>query len=382
MGVDRPRACGKTRWRAFQTPAERGTVLEAPMRSRSHFQVAVVDDAAFDEHVCRGPHPERPERLLAAREGLTSVVQDSASVPIPTRHATRNELAWVHTPEYVEKLFRTLSGHGFVDADTYFSPGTLNAALRAAGGAIEFARYLMLGTERTGIALLRPPGHHAEANSAMGFCFLNNIALAASAALQAGARRVATVDWDVHHGNGTQHMFESDPRVLTISLHEWPLYPGTGKASELGVGAGRGSNINVPLPSAASDAEYADAFRRLVLPALDRFGADITLVSAGFDAHERDPLADMRITSEAFGAFASSLIAQADRAGHGRVGFVLEGGYDLRALSESVGSVARAMTGTFVDLPQDKPNSAHKRAVDDVLAEISACWQDLEPYAR
>ncbi|MBK8168893.1 MAG: histone deacetylase [Sandaracinaceae bacterium] len=350
------------------------------MRSRTLFPIAVADDTSFDAHAPRGPHPERPERLVAARAGLNRALGASDRTRIAARPALHAELLAAHSAEHIARLERDLHGHGYLDADTYVSPGTRAAAWGAAGASVDFAQYLMLERERFGFALLRPPGHHATREAAMGFCYLNNIAIAAYAALAAGAAKVAIVDWDVHHGNGTQAIFEDDPRVLFISLHEWPLYPGTGKASELGRGAGAGFNVNIPLPEHAGPAAYASAFRKLVLPMLDRFGADLTLVSAGFDAHERDPLASMALTSESYGAMAAALLAQAKRSGHSRVGFFLEGGYDLRALDESVGHVTAAMLGTEIPLTRDEPESHFTAAIDETALALAPYWQDLRPY--
>jgi acetoin utilization deacetylase AcuC-like enzyme len=233
----------------------------------------------------------------------------------------------------------------------------------------------MRGEARRGVALLRPPGHHAEPDAAMGFCLLNNIAIAAGAALAAGAQRVAIVDWDVHHGNGTQDAFYEDPRVLFISLHQYPFYPGTGAARDIGRGAGKGFTANLALPADQGPETYAYAFRRVVLPLLEHFAADLLLVSAGFDAHQRDPLAQMRLDSPCYQAFASSLCEHAERVGHGRVGLLLEGGYDLLALEESLGCVGRALLGDHLALPEGAPQAAGREAIEYTRSELSGIWK-------
>jgi acetoin utilization deacetylase AcuC-like enzyme len=337
--------------------------------------LALVDDERFDAHTARGPHPERPERLAAARDGLRSAVAPDRLRPLEARPATEAELLAVHRGAYLSDLGEALrGGWGHLDADTFFSPASREAAWHAAGGAAELAGALMAERGARGLALLRPPGHHAEADRAMGFCLLNNVALAARAARAAGAARVAIVDWDVHHGNGTQHVFEREPDVLFLSLHEWPLYPGTGRPTELGRGAGLGRTANLALPSGSGDESYAHAFRRVVLPLLAAHRPDLILVSAGYDAHARDPLASMALSAEGYGAMATALVDAAEALGHGRVGFVLEGGYDLSALEASVAATARAALGERTELPEDRPPSAAVEVVEQVRARLAEAW--------
>ncbi|MCC6873279.1 MAG: histone deacetylase [Sandaracinaceae bacterium] len=333
----------------------------------------VVDDDVFDEHVAQAPHPERPERLIAARQGLFAAVPEPLRRPLAARPARPDELAAVHAGTHLEALERALlRGWGHLDADTYHSPATRDAAWRAAGAAAELGRQLVQTDIRRAFALVRPPGHPAEVDRAMGFCLLTNVAIAARAALAAGAERVAIVDWDVHHGNGTQDVFDDDPRVLFVSLHQWPLYPGTGAAEEIGRGEARGRTCNLALPSHSDDEAYADAFARVVLPLVRAHAPDVILVSAGFDAHARDPLGEMHLSSAAYGAMASALAREAEALGHGRVGFLLEGGYDLEALAESVEATARAAIGERVDLPPPRPTAA----VDRTLAALRPHWRD------
>jgi acetoin utilization deacetylase AcuC-like enzyme len=326
--------------------------------------LAVVDDERFDGHRSRDFHPERPERLDAARSAVARVRERNDWLRVDTRPASDEEIAAVHTSGYAHALERKLDGFGHIDADTFYSPETREAAWLAAGGAAELARTLMQDRVRRGIALLRPPGHHAEADRAMGFCLLNNVAIAARAAQHAGAERVAIVDWDVHHGNGTQHAFENDRDVLFVSLHQWPLWPGTGAPDEVGRGDAIGTTANLALAPGSGDEVYAEAFRRVVLPLIRAHRPDIVLVSAGYDAHARDPLASMELSDHAYGAMASALVEEAEALGHGRVAFFLEGGYDLNALEASVAATVRGALGERVSLPEEKISARARASIE------------------
>jgi acetoin utilization deacetylase AcuC-like enzyme len=313
--------------------------------------IVLVDDPVFLEH--RAPsrtmgaasgmddHPERPERLAAARAAVERAVLPPGTswLRLPARDVSDDELIRVHTEAYVENLARIDGKQGYLDPDTYFAPASYAAARRAAGGSVAMVDALLGGRARYGLALVRPPGHHARPGSAMGFCMLNNVAIAAAHARATGAERVAVVDWDVHHGNGTQEMFYRDPSVLYVSLHQWPFYPGTGSAEEVGAGDGTGYTVNVPLSGGADDSVYSDAFERIVVPVLSEFDPDLLLVSAGFDAHVRDPLASMRVTESGYAAMMRQLGRALPRGAAGRIGIVLEGGYDLKGLQSSLGAV-------------------------------------------
>jgi acetoin utilization deacetylase AcuC-like enzyme len=339
--------------------------------------VAIVDDPRFDaHHDGSGHHPECPERLDAAREGLNLGLGEAARNAVTAREITTDELARVHSLAYVERLqARLCNGFGHLDPDTYFSPGTREAAWLAAGGVVDMAQGLVTGTYKRGVALLRPPGHHAVAAASMGFCLLNNVALAASAALAQGLKRVAIIDWDVHHGNGTQDMFYQDANVLFTSLHQYPFYPGTGAPSEIGCEAGTGYTANLALPADSGPETYGAAFREVVLPMLRQYQPELVLVSAGFDAHQRDPLASMNLDRQTYGALASSLIDLVDSLGHGRIGFVLEGGYDLYALSDSVQEVARALLGTRTELPFGRLHARERQAIEYTRKQLAPHWQ-------
>ncbi len=327
--------------------------------------IAVVDDERFDGHRAMEMHPERPERLAAARAGLERAVGDGDVVRVAARPVTDEEVLRVHTESHLRGLRDALaSGWGHIDADTFFSPESEEAAWLAAGGAVELCRAVVEGPVRHGLALLRPPGHHAVASRAMGFCLLNNIAIAAADAVARGLSRVAIVDWDVHHGNGTQDIFYDDARVLFVSLHQSPLYPGTGRVEERGAGAGKGVTVNVPMPPGSGPEAYGAAFRELVLPVLREFDAELVLVSSGFDAHRRDPLAQLELDSNCYGAMTTALLEHVDGAGHGRLALFLEGGYDLDALEESVCAVARALEGARYELADGGLSRAEARALE------------------
>ena len=301
----------------------------------------VVDDPSFDEHRAVGEHPERPERLYAARRAVDRIASRATLIPIPARPASDDELARVHTPAYIEALGQSAGKRGHLDEDTYLAPASAAASRRAAGGAVDLVSALLDGRATRGVALLRPPGHHARPSGAMGFCLLNNVAIAALHARAHGAERVLIVDFDVHHGNGTQETFYADPSVAFVSLHQFPFYPGTGDTGETGAGDGRGLTVNVPLSAGADDAVYAAAFSRLVAPVASEFAPSLVLLSAGFDAHRDDPLAEMLLTDVAYGSMMNAL-TRALPAGT-PVGMLLEGGYDLAALEASLAAALGAL---------------------------------------
>jgi acetoin utilization deacetylase AcuC-like enzyme len=327
--------------------------------------IAVVDDERFDGHRAVEMHPERPERLVAARAGLKRAVAPEELVRVAVRPVSDEEVLRVHSESHLRGLRDALSaGWGHIDADTFFSPASEEAAWLAAGGAVELCRAVVEGPVRRGLALLRPPGHHAVPSRAMGFCLLNNIAIAAADALARGLSRVAIVDWDVHHGNGTQDIFYEDARVLFVSLHQSPLYPGTGRVEERGARGGEGTTVNVPMPPGSGPAAYGAAFRELVLPVLRAFDAELVLVSSGFDAHRRDPLAQLELDADCFGAMTTALLEHVEEAGHGRLALFLEGGYDLDAIEDSVGLVAKALGGERYELADGGLSRAEARGIE------------------
>ena len=337
--------------------------------------IAYVLDEVFERHAPPRAHPERPERLAHLRGRLSSTPLASEGLRLPTRAATLDELARAHEGLYLESLERTVPGRsGWLDADTYFSEATWEAALAAAGGAADLAAALLDGRADRGVALIRPPGHHATADQAMGFCLLNNVAVAAAAARAAGAARVAIVDFDVHHGNGTEAIFYDDPSVLFLSVHQYPFYPGTGAPGDVGEGAGVGATINVGLPAGCGDGEYLAVFDRVFAPALARFAPDLILVSAGYDAAAADPLAAMQVTADGYRRLAARLIEIARAHAGGRIGAVLEGGYDLEGLADGVVALIEVMMGRALEAGPDPVGGL----ADPAIAATLAAHRDIE----
>ena len=335
----------------------------------------VLDDI-FVQHRAPSGHPERAARAVAARDALVAAGIAERGTQIATRPATDHELAAVHDGAYLTELERVVPGRsGWLDPDTYYSPGTWDAARAAAGSASELATRVLAGELSQGIAVVRPPGHHATRNRAMGFCLLNNVSVAAAAARAAGAARVAIVDWDVHHGNGTQDIFWTDPNVLYASVHQFPYYPGGGAPTEVGGEGATGATINVGLPAGSGDAEYAAVFDHVFLPALARFAPDLLIVSAGFDAFEHDPLAGMRVTRAGFAAMAARLRHAADRSSHGRIVAVLEGGYDLDGIAGGITGTLQALLGDAKPepiAPLPAPDTLARAAIEGTLAAHAA----------
>jgi acetoin utilization deacetylase AcuC-like enzyme len=279
-------------------------------------------------------HPERIDRLRAVLAGLDSeTFQDLDRREAP--EATRDQLARVHPRAYVDAVLERIPSEGLaaLDADTVVSPGSGEAALRAAGAVCAAVDAVLSAEARNAFCAVRPPGHHAEPARAMGFCLFNNVAVGAEHARKAhGLARVAVIDFDVHHGNGTQAMFWDEPGLFYASTHEWPLYPGTGRQEESGA---YGNIVNAPLPAYAGSAQFREAFAGRILPALDAFAPELIMISAGFDAHRRDPLADLQLTEEDFAWVTRELCGIAAARCGGRVVSTLEGGYDLAALAAS-----------------------------------------------
>ncbi len=291
-------------------------------------------------------HPENARRLEHIQHVLEAQGLPAHITRVPDRPATREELERIHTPTYIDHVLAMSYEGGYLDPDTYVRDGTWDAALHAAGGLIELVHAVVEGTLHNGFALVRPPGHHAEADHGMGFCIFNNVAIATRAAQQdMGIDRVLIVDWDVHHGNATQHAFETDPTVMYFSIHQYPYYPGTGAAEERGQGPGEGTIVNVPLPGGVGDDGYEYAFRRLLIPLARAFKPDLILVSAGYDPHWRDPLAAMELTLQGFQRLTHILMNLARELAHGRLIFTLEGGYDLDALAYGVTNTLWQLAG-------------------------------------
>jgi acetoin utilization deacetylase AcuC-like enzyme len=325
-------------------------------------------------------HPERPERIraleaVAEREGWFGC--EVVRAP----EATREQLLAVHPArhiDYIEEL--CASGGGHIDYDTVAMPATFEAAVRAAGGAVALVDELMSGDAGFGFSAMRPPGHHAEPARAMGFCFFGNAAVGARHAAAAhGASRVLILDWDVHHGNGTNAIFESDPGVLFVSIHESPLYPGTGPASDLGSGEGEGYTVNLPVPGGSGDETYRSLVDHVVLPLIAAWEPQLVLVSAGFDAHALDPLATCRVSERGYAEMTASLRRACAGVG-APLGLVLEGGYSLEALT---GSVAALMPVLTADTPPAGTDSVpvHRLALE-AADRLSPWWPTVGAAQR
>ncbi|MDD5306406.1 MAG: histone deacetylase [Deltaproteobacteria bacterium] len=337
-------------------------------------------DPMFLEHECDTAHPERPERLGAVLRGLEDAGVWNGARMIPARPVTTEELTRVHDETYVAAVLRELArGSGYLDGDTFFSRGSRDAALNAAGGTVDLVFAVHDRDVEWGFAAVRPPGHHASRSRAGGFCIFNNIAVAASALRASGrAERVLIFDWDVHHGNGTQDQFWDEPDVLFISVHQWPHYPGSGLTDQIGGRRALGRTVNFPFPSGGRDKDYLSILDEVVAPLAHAFKPDHVLVSAGFDAHNRDPLAGMQLTSDGYGLMAARLKSIADACCQGRLTFVLEGGYDLDALEESVRAVALGIERGRADSEESddsRPASAlHGRVIAETILKIRPHW--------
>ena len=305
---------------------------------------AILIDREFLKHVPGQGHPERPERLRVLLD-LAETLDPAHFQLLPARAASMSEIELYHDAEYVKLVESTASLSQYaLDGDTITSQDSFAVALHATGGFLRLLDTVAAGESPNGFAMVRPPGHHALRNRAMGFCLFNTIAVGAQYLKAAhGAKRIAIVDWDVHHGNGSQDAFYDDPSVLFISAHQYPFYPGTGGIAEVGVKEGMGFTINVPLPAGCGDAEYLRVFRDVVIPAIERFGPEWILVSAGFDPHRQDPLAGMNVTEAGFSQMARVMLDLAEVYCAGQIAFLLEGGYDLTALKSSVAGVLETL---------------------------------------
>lgn len=314
--------------------------MEETERRKPGNRTGVVRDERFLLHDPGYGHVESPARLKVIHERLDSADARPLYVTIEPRPATWEELSWNHDPTYIGLIEKTEKRFIQFDPDTGAGPGSWNAATLAAGGVMTLMDAITNGTVENGLALVRPPGHHAERDHAMGFCLFNNIAIGAHYARRVlGLGKILIVDWDLHHGNGTQHSFYKDPSVLYISTHQSPCYPGSGLIDQVGEGAGRGFTVNIPMPAGSGDSDYASVFNRVVIPVATSFSPDLILVSAGFDIHHDDPLGGMKVTGNGIAYLARSLVELAERICRGRILFCLEGGYSREGLREGIFAV-------------------------------------------
>lgn len=347
-------------------------------------RVGLVRDPLFLLHSNGPGHPESADRLRAIDRMLEgSPVQDQLQA-LPPRDATREELAWVHDDAYVHRVAQTRGvPRTTFDPDTSANAHSFESAVRAAGGVISCVEAVAGGGLTAAFALVRPPGHHAESDRAMGFCLFNNVAVGAEYTLRRmGLQRVLVVDWDVHHGNGTMHSFYETDRVLFFSAHQYPYYPGTGAIGELGAGRGKGFTVNVPLPAGQGDEEYAAIFQRILLPIAMEYRPQIILVSAGFDIARGDPLAGMQVTPAGFARMTELLLDVSAECCPGRLVFTLEGGYALDSLAGGVSAVLETLVGYGTTAPgpaakhdSPSPNQTTAAVIDSVVAVLRPFWK-------
>lgn len=335
------------------------------------------------EHWMGDYHPESPQRLKVIYDMLEEPDMVGKFKEIPPRFADKNELLRIHAGYYIDTLAAT-SGieYTYLDPDTQTCAASYNAALLAAGGLCQAISEVCSGKLKNAFALVRPPGHHAERAQAKGFCLFNNVAVGARFAQESlGIGRVLIVDWDLHHGNGTQHSFEEDPTILYFSTHQFPYYPGTGAHTEVGLGKGRGFTVNVPLTIGYGDAEYVAIFQKVLKPMALEFKPELILVSAGFDIYIDDPLGGMNVTPNGFAALTRTLMDIADECCAGRVVITLEGGYDLYGERDSVKAVLKELAGLAHTDPVGLAGSVMQEMVDNVVARVKSVhgpyWKNL-----
>jgi acetoin utilization deacetylase AcuC-like enzyme len=350
-------------------------------------RTGIVQDPRYADHCTSPDCPECADRVKVLYDMLREPGMQGNFVDITPRPAAREELLMVHSPEYIQCLEDTQGkACTYLDPDTQTSPFSHETALLAAGGLCRAIALVKAGELDNAIALVRPPGHHAEKSKAMGFCLYNNVAVGVRyAQSRLGLERILVVDWDLHHGNGTQHCFEDDPSVLFFSLHQSASWPGSGRFSETGKGGGKGYTINIPLRAGCGDAEYVKIFEKILRPVALEFGPEMILVSAGFDIHHSDPLGGMRVTSGGFGGLTRSILTTADQCCGGKVVMSLEGGYELQALANSVKAVLREMSGLQVTDIENMTAGADSRMLAYLLWRVrrshGQCWKSLETAA-
>ncbi len=349
-------------------------------------RTGIVKDERYLDHVMDPGHPESPERLRVIYKMLEEPEMKNWLQQIQPRPAIRKELEWVHTSAYIDQVAKTAGKPYYrLDMDTSTCAKSYETALLAAGGLLELVKAVMEGKLQNGFALVRPPGHHAEKDRAMGFCLFNNVAIGAFYAIEEfSLDRILIVDWDVHHGNGTQNTFYEDPRVLYISTHRYGyFYPGTGSAREVGTGKGLGFTVNIPLSTRAGDAEYGNIFEKIIKPIALEYSPQLVLISAGFDTHSDDPLGGMEVTETGFARMTQILMEVAETTAQKRLVITLEGGYDVSAQGRSVKAVLKALAQVS---PLDKKEllsqeEAHFSRIENLILQIKqiqrSYWKSL-----
>ena len=325
--------------RSYKEPEHAIASVDNAIELKVKVTTGFIYDEQFLAHDTGPGHPERPERLTAVMSAIGDAPSLASLHRLNARAAGLDIVENTHSLAYIKRAQQACAGGApFLDTtDVTISSASCDVAFLAAGAPLVLADAVLADTIDNGFALLRPPGHHAEHAQAMGFCLFNNVAIL-TRYLQNhhGLDKIAIVDWDVHHGNGTQHSFEAEPSVLYVSTHQYPYYPGTGAASETGVGRGQGATLNCPMSAGATDADYERVFTEQIIPKLDAFGPECVVISAGFDAHRDDPLADIRLSTAFFGWMSERLMEVAEKHARGRLVSVLEGGYNLERLGDCV----------------------------------------------
>ena len=350
---------------------------------------AIITDPIYKKHTNGPGHPESPKRLEVIDKMLAAHPARDRFVAVTPRDAAFEELRWIHEEPYIRRIEETEGqDYTMLDPDTSAGSDSYPAAVRAAGGTMEAVESVLSGRFRSAFAFVRPPGHHAEARRAMGFCLFNNIAVGAMYGIHVhGLKRILILDWDVHHGNGTMHSFYGTSKVLYFSVHQWPHYPGTGLIQDAGVGDGLGFSVNVPFQGNQGDSEYMAAFQNLLEPIAVEYRPELILVSAGFDAHAYDHLSDMQVSSRGFGRMTACLMRIADECCDGKIALVLEGGYDLTALGESAGMVLSVLTGTetgdmrngeTAETTVGTPSSYAREVIEQVSFVQKRFWRSLD----
>jgi acetoin utilization deacetylase AcuC-like enzyme len=335
-------------------------------------RTGIVNDPIFLKHDQPG-HPENSNRLVSVIKGLEENKVLQKVKQLESRVAETNEIVICHTHEYVQYVKEfSEKGGGYLDPDTYSNKYSFTAATTAVGSSIDLTKAVIKGELKNGFALLRPPGHHAISTKSMGFCLFGNIAIAAKVAIaETGISKVAIVDFDVHHGNGTQALVGDDPNILFISSHQYPFYPGTGSIHEIGQGEAEGTIINIPLQQGVGDEGFKTIYENLIIPSLRRFKPDLILVSAGYDAHWDDPLANLSLSLKGFDWISRKLISAADEICSGKIVFFLEGGYNLEVLSYGVANTIRGLLGIgFFEDPigmSNRPETDVNRVIEGLI---------------
>ncbi len=338
------------------------------------YRTGIVRDKRYIDHRTGDFHPESHRRLEFIYDMLNDADMKGDYVDVPVREATEDELLYIHSKDYISMVAATAGkSRSYLDADTQTSSGSYQAALLAVGGLCNAIKMVHSGEINNAFALVRPPGHHAERSRGMGFCLFNNVAIGAVyAQRELGLKRILIADWDLHHGNSTQHCFEDDPSILYFSTHQYPYYPGTGSFTEVGSGEGEGYTINVPLSTGYGDAEYIAIYRQILQPIALGFKPDLVLASVGFDIHKDDPLGGMSITPLGFAALTHILMEIARLSCDGKLVLTLEGGYNLQGLRDSVKAVLKELRGETTAEDRDWSDDGDKRILDPVLDEVKS----------